>query len=360
MFRLHVSRRPLAYRLLGVLGAVGIAVTAGISAAQAAESEGPAPCREVSVPVEIAGLTGPVNGTLCVPEGAHTLQILVHGHSYNRSYWDSPYEPATYSYVHRANRAGYATLAIDRIGTGTSWRPPSLLTTLDDNVHTVAQVVAAAHRGELGAFDKLVLVGHSFGTLTSYGVVGEPEAGPDVDAIVATGGSHGIDYVYAGHAYFPFIRPAATDPQFADRAPDPGYIVAAPGKHNVFVNAANTDPELLRLNEGPLKDTGTLEELATLGTHTVQNLTPLRSTASVDIPVLAINGAEDPFFCGPPLAADCSSGEALARYERPFFGPGAEVEGVVLPGTGHGFAIERTAPQAYDAMLGFVDRHVGS
>ncbi|TCK26298.1 alpha/beta hydrolase [Pseudonocardia endophytica] len=351
-------RRRLGRRALGSAAVVAATLAAAVVGAGSAAAA-PTQCREVSFPVRLAALSGSIHGTLCAPPEARTLQILVHGHSYNRSYWDSPYEPERYSYVRRATEHGYATLAIDRIGTGTSWRPPSVATTLDANVDTVGQVVEAVARGEVGGFEHLVLVGHSYGTLTAYGVAGDPRAGRHLDAVVATGGSHGIDYAYAGLAYFPFVRPAVTDPAFADRAPDPAYVVAAPGKHNVFVNAANTDPALLELNEGALKDTGTLEELATLGTHTVQNLTPLRSSAPVNIPILAINGAEDPFFCGPPLAADCSSGEALARYERPFFGPDAQVEGVVLPGTGHGFAIERTAPIAYDAMLDFVDRHVG-
>lgn len=358
MFR--VAKTPARRRSVGLLSAVGVAAVGCLAATGSAGATEPTVCREVSTTVELAGLHGPIRGTLCTPRDARTLQMLIPGHSYNRSYWDSPYEPESYSYVKRANEAGYATLAIDRIGTGTSWRPLSALTTLDNNVRTVSQVVSAVHKGRFGDFDKLVLVGHSYGSLTAYGVAGDPTVGKDVDALVATGASHGIDYVAAGVEYFPFVRPAVTDRDFSGRAPDPGYIVAAPGKHGVFVNPANTDPELLNLNEGQLKDTGTLEELATLGTHTVQNLTPLRSTANVDVPVLAINGTEDPFFCGPPLAADCSSDDALARSEKPFFSPDAQVEGKVLPRTGHGFSIERTAPPAYDAMLDFVDRHVGS
>lgn len=323
------------------------------------DSGDPAPvrCVDVSVPVTLAGLSGPINGTYCSPPGAHTLQILIAGYSYNRSYWDDPYQPAKYSYVRRANVAGYATLAIDRIGTGTSWRPPSPLTTLDNNVNTVSQVVRAIRHGALKTvFDKLVLVGHSYGSLTAYGVAG---ADPSINAVVATGASHAINYTYAALNFFPYLRPAALNPKYARRAPDLGYLVSAPGHHNVFVNAADTDPANLALNEGKLEDTGTLEELATLVTHSAQNLLPIRSSATINVPVLAINGAKDPFFCG-LLAADCRTGATLAKFERPFFGPKATVEGYAVPNTGHGLNLERTAPQTYTAILDFINRYVGS
>jgi pimeloyl-ACP methyl ester carboxylesterase len=345
--RRHPGRLVAAVTAIALVGAtLGTPATAATAPAT--------PCVDVSVPVTIAGQPGPVDGTLCTPPGARTLQLLISGFSYNRGYWDDPYEPATYSYVHRANAAGYATLAIDRIGTGTSWRPSSVLTTLDDNVGAVSQVVRAVRRGDLGAsFAKLVLVGHSYGSLTAYGVAG---ADPSIDAVIATGASHAIDYPYAAVNLFPYLRPAALDAQFAERAPDIGYLVTAPGHHNVFVNAADTDPANLALNEGALKDIGTLEELATLVTHSVQNLLPIRSSAGINVPVLAINGADDPFFCGPP-AADCRTGTTLANFERPFFGPHATVEGYVVPNTGHGLNIERTAPQTYTAMIDFLTRH---
>lgn len=45
-----------------------------------------------------------------------TLQLLLHGASFNKGMWDSQYMPETYNWVHRMNREGYSTLAVDLIG----------------------------------------------------------------------------------------------------------------------------------------------------------------------------------------------------------------------------------------------------
>jgi hypothetical protein len=51
--------------------------------------------------------------------------VLVPGLTYGASYWNFPVDPARYSYVRAATAAGYATLAIDRLGTGASDHPPA-------------------------------------------------------------------------------------------------------------------------------------------------------------------------------------------------------------------------------------------
>lgn len=115
-------------------------------------SQGSTTCARVEVPVSIGGTSGPIaTGRIartCNPPGATTMQLLVHGWTYNQYYFDIPYQPETYSYALAANRAGYATLAIDRLGAGASLHPP---------IHAVVQALRA---GSLGtAFDKVLLVG---------------------------------------------------------------------------------------------------------------------------------------------------------------------------------------------------------
>src|ERR1700754_220305 len=88
-------------------------------------------CRPVEVPVELTegdGQDARLVGQGCYPttkvdtlEGAG--QVLVSGTAYGRSYWDSPYQPDTYSYVRAAPRAGFTTFNFDRIGIGHSTRP---------------------------------------------------------------------------------------------------------------------------------------------------------------------------------------------------------------------------------------------
>ena len=79
-----------------------------------------------------------MHGQLCMPAGPAptTVQLLVHGATYSRVYWDFPYQPERYSYQRDMARHGYATFAVDRLGTGQSSKPPSV--TLLDSVEAAS------------------------------------------------------------------------------------------------------------------------------------------------------------------------------------------------------------------------------
>jgi hypothetical protein len=53
------------------------------------------------------------------------LLILASGFTYDHQYWDLPVDGGKYSFVDAANRAGYATLNLDRLGLGSSDKPPA-------------------------------------------------------------------------------------------------------------------------------------------------------------------------------------------------------------------------------------------
>lgn len=315
-------------------------------------------CRDISVRVTIAGQSGPIAGTLCGPEDATKIQLLVHGLSYGRYYWDLPYEPDRYSYPKAANKRGYATLAIDRLGIGESWHPVSPLVNYDNNTSAVHQVIQAARRGDLGRrFDKVVLVGHSLGSVIAYNEAGTYQ---DVDALVFTGAAHGADVVDVARKIRLNSIPALLDPKFAGRGYDPGYATTRAGTRHVFYFPPNADPKVIALDE-KLKQTFNDVELATgasyLATSATKNPTASPSRR-INVPTFTINGDQDPFFCKGAGAADCSSSAALANYERPYFGPHAVVEAKIIPGAGHNLNLERSAPDSNQAILDFTDRHI--
>lgn len=75
-----------------------------------------------------SNVTVPVSGTFgielkyCEPTTVvasreNTLQVLVHGASYDTSYWDFPFQPDNYIYVRFAAAQGYPTLNMARLGT---------------------------------------------------------------------------------------------------------------------------------------------------------------------------------------------------------------------------------------------------
>jgi hypothetical protein len=119
-----------------------------IGVQDATKTEWGASCRELVIPVHVAKsskldfATGDYNidvmfalverevlieadyelsARFCEPapdQEAHedTLQILVHGSTFNKIMWDFPYKPETYSWTRYMNLNGYSTLAVDLIG----------------------------------------------------------------------------------------------------------------------------------------------------------------------------------------------------------------------------------------------------
>jgi hypothetical protein len=105
--------RLLTASLLTVASLVGGAVAAPTAGASGVT------CSIVDLPV--TGPTGgaaTVQGQLCKPSGStpREVQLLVHGGTYNRAYWDLPVEG--YSYQKDMARNGFSTFAVDRPGTG--------------------------------------------------------------------------------------------------------------------------------------------------------------------------------------------------------------------------------------------------
>jgi pimeloyl-ACP methyl ester carboxylesterase len=309
-------------------------------------------CNDVQVSVTISdGSSGPIAGRLCVPAGATSVQLLLHGFTYGQYYWDLPVQMEHYSYVAAANRAGYATLAIDRLGAGNSYHPASTVVTLQNEASVVHQVVRALRGGEVGgtAFKKVILVAHSYGSQIAFLTAGRYQ---NVDALVATGASHRINVVNLVTLLGPATQPAVLDPKFADSGLDLGYLTTRPGTRKVFYNTENTDSSVITLDE-QLKQTGTSAELITTLPETMINF-----SRDINIPVLAVNASDDPFFCGGPLAADCSSREALIASERPFYGPHVTLDAIVVPHAGHAVTLARSAPQTLAAIQDWLSRQI--
>jgi pimeloyl-ACP methyl ester carboxylesterase len=117
-------------------------------------SSGPQ-CRLERIPVRLSAansVTYPIAGSLCAdgsPAG-RTVEVLIPGLTYGASYWNFQLDPARYSYVRAATAAGYATLAIDRLGSGASGRPPAAEVTATSEAFAVHQIVTALHAGRVG------------------------------------------------------------------------------------------------------------------------------------------------------------------------------------------------------------------
>src|SRR5947209_4961596 len=129
-------------RLLGLLCGILILIfLIPLSVSQAHADSNPT-CTQSSVPVTLSALDSTVyhvatwlcsNGVVA----GKTVQVLVHGSTYDHTYWDFPLSPQTYSYVRQITNAGYVALNFDRIGTGLSDTPPALQVTLQSNAYVI-------------------------------------------------------------------------------------------------------------------------------------------------------------------------------------------------------------------------------
>src|SRR5579871_5834904 len=91
-----------------------------------------------------------------------TVQLLVHGYTYDHTYWDFPYQYPNYSYVTAAVQAGYATLDFDRLGVGLSDHPTPELLTVVSEAYVLHELVQDLRNGVFQSMyaPKVIIVGH--------------------------------------------------------------------------------------------------------------------------------------------------------------------------------------------------------
>ncbi len=325
----------LRFRRIGT----AVLLAAGACLAPGTADAAQVTCADVSVPVRVGLTAQSMNGTLCVPQGATTLQVLVPGGTYNAVYWDIGYDPQVLSYREAMNEAGIATVAVDRLGSGRSSRPLSTLVTLA----TQAQAVHAVIQSLRPRFSKLVLVGHSIGSAI---VMTEAATYHDEDAVVITGLTHQIN-VPGAVPVFTTLIPASLDPELVGYGLDLGYLTTRAGtRYSSFHTPGTTEPGALAFDEATK---GVVTAGETLDTVLISALVPV--SRQITVPVKLVMGGGDVDFCGPPLGADCSSNQALAASEAPYYSPAAQLSAYVVPGYGHSINFSDDAPGYHQAVI---------
>jgi pimeloyl-ACP methyl ester carboxylesterase len=344
--------RLLPTLMCALLACVGL-LASGLSAPPAAAAS-PVHCSEIDLPVSVPTPRETMHGQLCMPAGPAptTVQLLVHGATYSHVYWDFPYQPERYSYQRDMARHGYATFAVDRLGTGQSSKPPSV--TLLDSVEaaSIHQIVGHLRAGRVGGmrFNRIILVGHSIGA----GVATlEAAAYHDVDGVILTATSHLVSPLAAVNGPTIYTHPVILDPQLRYRGSDPGYFTTRPGFRPVFYETSDADPQVIAT------DDATKDQLSILGFGLVLTFGD-EGPASllINVPVLLGVGEKDFAFCG-FLSRDCSSAETLWRQEAPYFAPAAKLSTFVLPGAGHSIALHKNADEYREATIAWLRARFG-
>ena len=291
-------------------------------------------------------------GWLCgkAPLPGRTLQVLLHGGTYNHTYWDTAYKPQLYSYVDAMTKAGYATFMLDRIGYGESDHPVPELITIQTNAFMVHQVVQALRSGTIEGirFGKVILVGHSMGTATAWE---EASRYNDVDGVINTGLLHNSDVNFIARA-FSNLYPASSDPQFQTQGLPPGYLTTQPGtRDELFYYPSNADPQVIASDE-TTKDTLTDGELETIGPSAYS-----LASRSITVPVFSLIGEYDNVSCGGTI--NCHDPTAVYTYEAQYYAPQACFELAVVPNTGHSLNLHLSADTTYQRIQTWLQRRIG-
>lgn len=123
---------------------------------------------------------------------------MSHGVGFDRSYWDIDYKNYKYSYVAQAvDERGYSTLTWDRLGVGASSKgDPLSEIQMFLEIAALKELTHKARHGKLPSctrsFDKVVHIGHSFGSAMTYSLA---RTDPHLtDGIILTGYSQISQY----------------------------------------------------------------------------------------------------------------------------------------------------------------------
>ncbi|TVY83688.1 hypothetical protein LSUE1_G003808 [Lachnellula suecica] len=319
------------------------------------------------VPQPIVIVTGTYNiaGRYCEPEnqisGHHdTLQVLVHGISYTRDYWSGDGPPGQgfhvdqYSWVSTASEAGYPTLAIDRLGNGISDHPdPLQIVQTPAEVEVLHQIIAQAKSGASPlprAFDKIILAGHSYGSVVANVLVAEY---PDnVNALILTGYSSTYNFVIPGMDFSSIIAPAATeDPgRFESLASEYLELTSQPGFDLMFYFPGGYDPQL------------EAQDFAQRGTFTTGELSTAGNTGSIASgykgPVFVVTGQHDACFCNPQgLPSDEIDCTSFLADTQELFPAASSFDAYIVPDSGHCWQLHFAATTAFAVVQTWIEAH---
>lgn len=302
-----------------------------------------------------------IYATLCVPpNGAKKsyLQIATHGGAFDSRYWDSKLRPEKYSYVDAASAQGYSILTYDRLGCGMSAKP-NPYTELQapaevEILRGIAEIVrdgklwnhipesAAGNYIDISAtFEKIILVGHSFGSFISYSLTSlYPHLS---DAAVFTGFILSNQITEQRTAEMALQYAPESDPElFGDYGP--GYtVVGTPGALQVgFLSArvnktlgiGGFEPEALDYMFKTRAPTSGVE----ISSAEVM-LASVLTAPEYQGPVQFTLGEYDMQIC----LGDCKGTYNVTMIENEMYPKAKGVDIYLQPGTGHAMPFHRGA-----------------
>ncbi|EMC96311.1 hypothetical protein BAUCODRAFT_470284 [Baudoinia panamericana UAMH 10762] len=290
-----------------------------------------------------------IEATYCRPDNgsANTVQVLTHGIGFDRTYWDVSYNNFNYSYVAEAvDTYGYSTFSWDRLGVGMSQHgePVNEIQALleVDALRALTQMLRNGSIECTGGrrFNKIVHVGHSFGSDHTYALTAMY---PNIsDGIALTGFSQTGTFV----PYFAlggnFVQ-ANTMPALSGYVD--GYFASGDptGAQTNFFAPGMFDPNLLTLASTSLGQPVTVGELLTIGAETA-------SVNHIAKPVLIITGGRDVPFCGGNCLVAPPGFSSIPQQALTTLPNAVNGTAVIVPNAGHGLNLEYSHPFTYGTI----------
>lgn len=291
----------------------------------------------LSQPVVYQNVTGryTIFGQLCAPsqKTKHSkLQVLVHGNTYNHTYWSALQNPqsdqfADRSWIRYATQRGYHTLALDSLGNGLSSHPDPA-SVVQDPLETefIHQVISRFRH-----FPTIIFIGHSWGSgLGVHLAASHPD---DVDSMVLTGIAQPVGDPTTGSLYNRW-----------DSLPGrPGYLISTnkTARRDYFFYGDYDLADDDWIGQGTISVGEFLTGVEYLS-HIPQDFAK---------PVFIMDGNEDVLFCSEMgiQPANCSNGTEIPSTKDLFPAVPEEKFGwFAQPDAGHVLGLQRSAPLGFE------------
>jgi pimeloyl-ACP methyl ester carboxylesterase len=355
-------RRHAATAVVGM----ALTLTCSAGAAAAARPRGP---QVVELPVAFAVTNSNTSGVPCSSDGARytvrghlvatrerlsapmpkTVTVYLHDFGIGEWFWRFRAVPG-YDFTAGMARSGHIGLVIDELGYGASEHPSGTSVCLGSQADALHQVIGRLRRGDYTgvgrrapSFSRVVVAGHSTGAQ-----IGEIEAYSykDVTGLAILGyADRGSSQTAQQQALSAGVLCAAGgQPQNGTDGP-PGYVYYEQSPEEFassFFAPGHADPRVVsaataRRSRGPCGD------LESIAPGIAVDETRL---GEITVPVLLVYGANDAAF---PASGEADQRQSLSGTH--------DVASYTLPGTGHAFTLERTAPLLTRDVGGWLARH---
>jgi pimeloyl-ACP methyl ester carboxylesterase len=311
-----------------------------------------------------------IHAELCIPlhgDKKSLLQIASHGGGYDSRYWDAPGE---HSYIDAALSAGYSILTYDRIGVGQSTIPnaytdvqlPAEVEVLrvltervrDGTVLRLASTARDSHWYPGLKFDKIIHVGHSLGSITTYGLI---SVYPNVsDAAILTGFLIDSQVFNSRQTAMGYAFAPQADHNLFSHFPS-GYVVqATPGavqtgffssRVNTTTNIGGFDPDLLEYGFQTRQPSAEPEMLSGIAFYADHPTAP--GFAS---PLQLVIGEFDFIVC----RGDCRHTYNLTMLKE-MFPRTSDLDVYLQPGTGHALPFHNNATLGFQASFDWLSKN---